>query len=103
MLGATNPQVLNRLGNSSSLEERIEISNGLPSTEPRDYIYALLSLASDVDELRMRPDYNKSVAQVFTEAAQVLLEKLQALRILSWRQRIIGELVSKNKLADLPS
>ena len=48
------------------------------STDPRDKIFALLSLASDREDLRQRdvfPDYSKSCAEVYTLAMAAMLEQ----------------------------
>jgi hypothetical protein len=47
------------------------VSNNSEATDPRDKIYGLLSLAGDIDKLP-RPDYSKSVEEIFTEFARVL-------------------------------
>lgn len=50
----------------------------LESSDPRDKIFALLSLASDREDLRQRdvfPDYSKSCAEVYTLATVALLQQ----------------------------
>lgn len=46
-------------------------SKNSEATDPRDKIYGLLSLAGDIDKLP-RPDYSKSVEEIYTEFARVL-------------------------------
>ncbi|KAK4545542.1 hypothetical protein LTR36_002892 [Oleoguttula mirabilis] len=43
------------------------------ATDPRDRVFALLGIATDAEELGVRPDYSKSWEQVYTELARVLL------------------------------
>ncbi|KAF2161879.1 hypothetical protein M409DRAFT_58660 [Zasmidium cellare ATCC 36951] len=44
------------------------------SSDPRDRIFALLGIAGDAGELGIVPDYTKTCAQVYTEAARALVE-----------------------------
>jgi hypothetical protein len=57
----------------------------LKATDPRDKIYALLSLASDSDQLRILPDYNKSPLEVYTDASRALAANGHV-EVLSWCQ-----------------
>ncbi|RSL76654.1 hypothetical protein CEP51_009768 [Fusarium floridanum] len=50
----------------------------LRSTDPRDRIFGLLNLASDAEELGVRPNYGKSCEDVFLEAWATILAKGQA-------------------------
>ncbi|KAM7197138.1 hypothetical protein V8F33_005797, partial [Rhypophila sp. PSN 637] len=43
------------------------------SKDPRDRIYALLGLASDMNELGISPDYGLSVDVVYTQAARAMM------------------------------
>ena len=54
----------------------------LRSTDPRDKIYGLLGLASDAKQLKIAPDYSKSITEAYTEAAAKILSlgKLQLLQ-----------------------
>ena len=45
----------------------------LRSTNPRDKIYSLLGIASDAEQLKIVPDYSKSVEEVYTDAAGKIL------------------------------
>lgn len=50
----------------------------LESTDPRDKVFALLSLASDREDLRQQnvfPDYTKSCAEVYTSTMVALLQQ----------------------------
>ncbi|MCJ1276357.1 hypothetical protein MMC21_004162 [Puttea exsequens] len=42
--------------------------------DPRDYIYGLASLANESHSSHISPNYNKSVAEVFTEFARVMIK-----------------------------
>lgn len=46
----------------------------LNATDPRDYVYALISMAGDRRELNITADYTKPVATIFTETAAALLQ-----------------------------
>jgi hypothetical protein len=43
------------------------------ATDPRDRIYALLSMANEEPKLLIQPDYSKSVVEVFTDAAAAII------------------------------
>ena len=45
----------------------------LRSTDPRDKIYCFLGIASDAEQLKIVPDYTKSITEVYTEAATQIL------------------------------
>ncbi|TGO10855.1 hypothetical protein BTUL_0124g00280 [Botrytis tulipae] len=53
----------------------------LKSTDPRDYIYALLGLPY-LEKYRslIRPSYTKSTPQVFSEAARIMIEEENSLK-----------------------
>lgn len=53
------------------------------ATDPRDHIYALLGMTSDVEELGILADYTRSCAQAYTVVAAALLQRQQKLQILS--------------------
>jgi hypothetical protein len=50
--------------------------NSLRATDPRDRIFGMLGLASDTDQLQIRPDYSKSKTceAVYTDAARALFQ-----------------------------
>ena len=45
----------------------------LRSTDPRDRIYSLLGIASDAEQLKIVPNYSKSVEEVYTDTAAKIL------------------------------
>ena len=45
----------------------------LRSTDPRDKIYSLLGIASNAEQLKIVPNYSKSVEEVYTDAAAKIL------------------------------
>ena len=53
------------------------------TSDPRDRVYALLGLAKDSEQLRIRPDYSLSCAQVYMRTAEALIRK-HGLIILSY-------------------
>ncbi|KAL2694791.1 hypothetical protein Neosp_001378 [[Neocosmospora] mangrovei] len=52
--------------------------SSLRSTDPRDLVFGLLNLASDADELGIRPNYDKSCEDVFLETWAAILAKGEA-------------------------
>ena len=52
------------------------------STDPRDRTYGLLGIGSDAEQLKIAPDYSKSITEVYTEAATEILSpgKLELLQ-----------------------
>ncbi|KAK3368839.1 heterokaryon incompatibility protein-domain-containing protein [Lasiosphaeria ovina] len=103
ILGSTSPKALHVPARSDGLAFWISRSNNLAATNLKDYVYALLALAGDVDELGICVDYNKSVVEIFTDVATRLLEKQQALFILSWCQRWPDILTTQYEPCGLPS
>jgi hypothetical protein len=99
MLNATSPQVLHLVPKSKGLEDVLIESNGLNATNPRDHIFALLSMVedSDIEELGIQVDYNKTMDEIFREAAGALIEKRRALYIISWCQKTPAKIVFNNK------
>lgn len=65
-------------------------------TEPRDYIYGLYGLLGN--DGNMRPDYTKSVAEVFADLVGGLIRKYKSVDILGF-----VEDASLRRLKDLPS
>ena len=45
----------------------------MEATDPRDKVYALLSLADDREKLGIVPDYTKSVNEVYTDVTRIVL------------------------------
>ena len=78
-----------------SLEQVLEISIGSKATDPRDRIYAVQNLANEpgIESLLLKPDYNRTVSQVYTDIA-VRFYEVQNGHILKLsgraRQNIIG-------------
>ena len=56
-----------------TLDEVLGIGIVLESTKAQDKIYALLGLATDGSIEQIKPDYEKSVEQLFTETMRFLL------------------------------
>lgn len=55
--------------NRDTLYELMVINSGKECSDTRDKIYAFINLSKDAGELGLRPDYQKSPAQVFTDLA----------------------------------
>ena len=52
---------------------KVKPRSELRSTDPRDKIYSLLGIASDAEQLKIVPDYSKSVEGVYADAAAKIL------------------------------
>lgn len=63
-----------------SLETLIETTKGAQCTDPRDRVYALLSLVHNLD---IQPDYTKSTEAVYQQAASHLIQNSKDLELLS--------------------
>ena len=61
----------------------LSISRYHTCSDPRDRAFALLGLTSDRDQLRITPDYEKSVEEVYRECAARMLTKDPMLRTLN--------------------
>jgi hypothetical protein len=53
------------------------------ATDSKDKVYALLAIASNVDDICPQPDYNLSVKEVFTDVAKSIMRKSCNLDLLS--------------------
>lgn len=60
--------------NSLPLLDLLRISRDFMCTDPRDKVYALLGLASDLNILQIQPDYARSPAEVFINTALRILQ-----------------------------
>jgi hypothetical protein len=65
--------------------ELLEGTGPLSATDPRDKIFALLGMACDRENLKLRADYSKPCEAVYSELAATLL-KSGELGVLSWVQ-----------------
>ena len=78
---------------------------GLHAKDPRDFVYAMLGLASPrwwarkqgLEEVPIEPDYFKPVEQVYREAAEYIIWERQDLRLLS------VQITSSKRIKDLPT
>lgn len=69
-------QRLLRFSTSQTTMQLLNNGNGdLEATDRRDYVYALLGMASDAEELGIVVDYTKSWQQVFAEFAIALINR----------------------------
>ena len=67
-------------GKKLDLQMILDMARGFSATDPRDKIFALLGMAKEVEEDRemaalLRPDYSKSVQQVFTEVTGAFITR----------------------------
>lgn len=60
----------------------IKILRRTTSTEPRDKVYALLSVASPTLRDLIKPDYNKPIADVFAESTYAIIKSSDAFDLL---------------------
>jgi hypothetical protein len=65
--------------------EMLEVTRAQKSSDPRDYIYALLGHPSAIicDMPIVEPDYNKTAQELFFEVTMKILQQTRSLRILS--------------------
>ncbi|KAL8707627.1 MAG: hypothetical protein Q9220_007365 [cf. Caloplaca sp. 1 TL-2023] len=75
-----------RATTETPLEKLVATFASQEASDSRDYIYAMLSLADQVDAGHIIPDYRKSTREVYTDFAIALLEKLNRKRILNLAQ-----------------
>ena len=54
------------------------------ATEPKDHIFGLYSILQRLDANLPPPDYERSIDQIFTEAARLAIEKDNSLWILDF-------------------
>jgi hypothetical protein len=69
--------------------------------DPRDKIYALLSLTPNVANAIV-PDYNKSVAMVYTEAVKVVMKASSDLYLLGWATKAFRTIDSEKMPSWVP-
>lgn len=88
-LSLNSPGVFHLIGDApfagQSLWDLVQDSRLCNSTDPRDRIYALRSLVPDISEDELVPDYHKSTAEVYIEAAVYLVQKHRSPNILFLR------------------
>ncbi|KAH7088261.1 heterokaryon incompatibility protein-domain-containing protein [Paraphoma chrysanthemicola] len=65
------------------LATRLIRATGFGATKPVDHIFALIGLTSDMKELGIVADYNKTCSQVYTKVAAALLHRQGNLQILA--------------------
>ncbi len=74
------------------------------ATDPRDRIYALLSLSADSDHLGIAPDYSDSVTtdRLYTKTAHAMLksgaEGIQLLRMVQFPKEILNDQAAAERL-----
>jgi len=61
------------------------IDVSLRATDPRDMVYGLMGLATDIEKLSIRPSYEKTCEEVFQETWSVMLQNDGA-HLLVWAQ-----------------
>jgi hypothetical protein len=83
-------------GEAPSLLESLYLNYHTDATDPKDRVFALLSLTAKTKELPV--DYNKSASEVFVDVTKYIIESCEDALILSLRQD-----TSLIKIKDLPS
>ena len=76
---------------SDSLLVHLEERRFCKTTDPKDKIYSLLSIASDRKELGIVPNYEASDREVYTSTARRMIEKSKGLELLSCLEPLGGE------------
>lgn len=81
------PKLIQAALSSGSKEEpfvtRIHMTPNMGATNPKDHIYGLLGMVSDVAELGIQVNYQKSCSELYTEITVALLQRQSHLQILS--------------------
>lgn len=75
---------------NSTLVDVLSRFRGTYSTDPRDKIYGLLGLATDLEVLNIRPDYDKSVARVYMEVVVAHMNATRDLDLICQSQWPLG-------------
>jgi hypothetical protein len=83
-------------GEAPSLLESLYLNYHTDAIDPKDRVFALLSLTAKTEELPV--DYNKSASEVFVDVTKYIIESCEDALILSLRQD-----TSLIKIKDLPS
>lgn len=67
-------------------------AGGLRATMPADHVFGLFGVATDVEELGIRLDYNRQVADIYTELATACVKKkgLVVLTDVQWPKKVAG-------------
>lgn len=78
-------QLLNLCAGKKGLrsEDLIHQSRNCNCTDPRDRIYALLSLLQKSDSIRIEPDYTKNVYEVYQDAVASIIDSSRHLQVLT--------------------
>ena len=79
-----------RSGSSLVLEVCLSLADGYVASDDRDYIYAILALASDASALVPRPDYTMTTHDVYHNLARSYIEHHKSLDIIHLRPRPIA-------------
>ncbi|KAF9872085.1 het domain protein [Colletotrichum karsti] len=71
---------------SDDIVEMLTRARQLEASDPRDKVFALLGISTnvDLDDARLSVDYDKPVAQVYADFARYVMETTQSLAILSY-------------------
>ena len=67
------------------------------TTDPRDHIYGLLSIADFAESRSIAPDYRHTISKVYTDFARVMIEQLEQTSILH------AVVFNRDSAIDLPS
>lgn len=91
-LGSLRPHSFRLVSSSCSIcvlekglrsEDLIHQSRNCICTDPRDKIYALLSLPHKPDSIRIEPDYTKNVYELYQDAVSSIIGSSRQLRVLT--------------------
>jgi hypothetical protein len=67
-----------------SILEILPWLNGFDATDPRDMIFAIYHLATDIPADSFCPDYTKSLAETYALFKKFIIEKTKSLRVFSF-------------------
>jgi hypothetical protein len=70
------------LNENLHLENLLEFTGHFRATDERDHIYALLGISKDAAHAGIKPDYSKTLEQVWAHTVKQLVENKQSIKVL---------------------
>jgi hypothetical protein len=75
-----------RLPRRSPLRDKTRQMNGMKATNPRDFVYALLGVASDIGDLQIEAEPDQMCSDVWINLTEALIKQSGNLKVLAWCQ-----------------
>ncbi|WYZ46615.1 hypothetical protein EsH8_IX_000840 [Colletotrichum jinshuiense] len=84
--------VTNYRGRSTDIIEMLDRARQLEASDPRDKIFALLGISTnvDIDDSRTAINYEKSAPQVYADFARYIMERTKSFDMLSYVNHIVS-------------